>query len=280
MRYALKVAYDGSAFHGSQRQEGSDLSTVEGEILKTLDVIGGTSEIEQGIHFSSRTDAGVSSLGNVMSVDTDRDIIELMRAMNANLSSIWLIAYGRMRESQNIRWANTRWYRYHLPPGRISPDMIPGLNDILRSYVGENDYVHLCRFEKGRNTRVLIERASASDMTGNGEMVAVDISGSRFVWQQVRRMVGAALNVLEGEMQREDLVTFLDGGDLNAQQKKIRDRIPTMPPTGLLLMNVDYKDIEFTVDPSALEVARNRLIEDTWGSTMKVVLYSALRSLM
>ena len=278
MRYGVKVAYDGSRFHGSQVQEGTDLPTVEGSIRSALVKIGAIGE-EDRVAFSSRTDAGVSALGNVFSLDTDFDQDELLKALVANLDGIWPWGIGTMRPEQNVRWADGRWYRYHLPPNPLDDGSIIKITTALSEFVGGHDFRHLCKLEAEKNTEVDITRAQAYDVSGSGEMVLIDIVGSRFLWHQVRRMVGAALAVKDGDLTEKDIRDLISGGDLDDELKGRRGRIKTMPPIGLVLMDVEFKDVQFTPSTEALELALSSMRDIAWRSSMNIVLRSALRSL-
>src|SRR5256886_17696983 len=68
MRVALKIAYDGAAFFGHQRQP--DRRTVEGECLAALRAGKILQEPRQSFFRSaSRTDRGVSAVGDVIAFD-------------------------------------------------------------------------------------------------------------------------------------------------------------------------------------------------------------------
>ncbi len=278
MRYGVKVAYDGSRFHGSQIQKGTDLPTVEGSIRSALVKIGAIGE-EDKIAFSSRTDAGVSALGNVFSLDTDFDRDELLKALAANLDGIWPWGIGAMRQEQNVRWADGRWYRYHLPPEPLDDGSIIRITNALSAFVGRHDFRHLCKLEAEKNTEVDITRAQAYDVSGSGEMVIIDIVGSRFLWHQVRRMVGAALCVKDGDLTEKNIEELISGGDLDDELKKKRGRIKTLPPIGLILIDVEFKDVQFTPSVEALDLALSSMQEIAWRSSMNIVLRSALQSL-
>lgn len=269
----MKVAYDGSLFHGSQRQGDDDPGSVEGTIVNAMKDFG-QYDGEWPVEFSSRTDKGVSALGNVFAVETGMDINEFMRALNARMNGVWCIASGEMREKQNIRWANSRWYRYHLPPGELKVEQLKALGDALALFVGSHDFSNFCKLEEGRDPEILIERANAIDVTGTAEMVICDVVGSRFLWNQVRRMVAAAVSVAKGTIEKDDIIKMLE--------KKVdkREKIRTMPPTGLVLMDVAFKDIEFIIDQEAIKVGRKKNFDNAWEASMKVVLASAMRSLL
>ena len=280
MRYAVKVAYDGSLFHGSQRQSDPDPGSVEGAIVRALEEIGGRKDGEWPVEFSSRTDSGVSAIGNVFAMETERDVNDLLKALNANMDGVWCWGAGPLREHQNIRWANSRWYRYHLPPGILDEEGVKGLNLVARELIGEHDFTHFCRLEEEKDPVTVVEKASVIDLARDGEMVVFDVVGNRFLWQQVRRMVGGCLAVSRGDISIDDLRALLKGRDAPESSLAMKNRIKTMPGTGLFLMDARFDDVEFKIAWDALELAIARTSESVWGASMKVLLNSAMRSLM
>jgi tRNA pseudouridine38-40 synthase len=278
MRLAVKVAYDGSFFHGSQRQGDEDPGSVEGAIASALRKVSPSTKWDTWpMRFSSRTDSGVSALGNVFTVDSDMDPDELLRALNANIDNIWCWGWGKPRQEQNIRWANNRWYRYHLPPGTMKPEDLPRFNNALSLFVGEHDFRNFCRLEDEKNPVTVIERAEGVDLSGSGDLIVVDIVGSRFLWQQVRRTIGAALDVVNGTLEEPDIKARLD--DPKMEEGSNKGNITTMPPTGLVLMDVRFKDIDFIVSEQALGLGLKRSSEEAWKASIKVIMNTALRSL-
>ena len=81
-RFQIRLAYDGTAFHGSQFQP--ELRTVQGELEKALTRIGWQGK---AILFAGRTDAGVHAAGQVIAFDLDwgHTEKELQKAINAVL---------------------------------------------------------------------------------------------------------------------------------------------------------------------------------------------------
>ena len=70
MRYKITIQYDGTAYHGWQRQPLEPM-TVEQMVEDAL------SRITQkfvDVHASGRTDEGVHALGQVAHVDTDKEL--------------------------------------------------------------------------------------------------------------------------------------------------------------------------------------------------------------
>ena len=81
-RYQIIVSYDGTNFHGSQRQ--GQRRTIQGELEKALTRIGWTGE---SILLAGRTDTGVHASGQVAAFDHpwDHDPGKLLKAINSNL---------------------------------------------------------------------------------------------------------------------------------------------------------------------------------------------------
>src|SRR5512137_2049811 len=75
----MRIAYDGGAFRGFQRQPG--LPTVEASLLRALEPLGLSPRLE----VAARTDAGVHALAQVVSfaARADLDPSALRRAVNA-----------------------------------------------------------------------------------------------------------------------------------------------------------------------------------------------------
>ncbi|MDA3847742.1 MAG: tRNA pseudouridine(38-40) synthase TruA, partial [Vallitaleaceae bacterium] len=82
MKYKMLVAYDGAGYSGFQIQENAN--TVEAEIRKALTVI---FKDDYMLLYSSRTDAGVHAVGQVIALEVDTAIPmwQIPRAINANL---------------------------------------------------------------------------------------------------------------------------------------------------------------------------------------------------
>src|SRR5512137_2643497 len=87
-RVAMKFAYDGTGFCGFQRQP--DRVTVEGTLVNALERTGAIrSSRECGYRSSSRTDRGVSALGNIISFRTSFRVDELCPAVNSEMEDVW-----------------------------------------------------------------------------------------------------------------------------------------------------------------------------------------------
>lgn len=264
MRLAIKFGYDGRAFHGFSRQPGQ--RTVEGDIIEALRDLGimGPSGTPRDIGYgaASRTDAGVSAIGNVLALDTTFRKDALLRALNARLEDIWFHSLAEVPDGFQPRHAAMRWYRYHLMADELGN--WTALRRALRLFVGEHDFANFCRPEGKSAVRnvqkVLVRR--------RGPFVSVDIFSQGFLWNQVRRMVGAALAVSRGELEPGDVKRALDRPEKKAD-------LGLAPADPLILMDVVY-DFDFVRDDGALALAVRSLQKKRREAIETMVLASYL----
>ncbi len=119
MRYFVEVAYDGTAFHGSQVQ--GELHTVQFALNKALSTL-----LRQPIETfgASRTDEGVHALGNIYHFDLEAPVHpQLVYKMNALLPQ--QLAVTRLWQPQNPELnsrfdALSRRYRYKIYQNKSS----------------------------------------------------------------------------------------------------------------------------------------------------------------
>jgi len=232
-RVALKLAYDGTRFFGFQRQPGK--VTVEGSLMTALAKVGAIrSPRECGYRSSSRTDRGVSALGNVVSLRTEFPLASLCSAVNSELEHLWAYSAVDAPEEFNPRAARQRWYRYYLAKSRQDREL---LNELSSRFIGVHDFSGYSRKDK-RNPMRKIDSIEIADA---GMFYAVDFRAESFLWNMVRRIVWM---VNEGSCGRIPL----DAIGPSAAEKPVR--VGLSPPEYLVLMDIDC-GIEFEVDKRA-----------------------------
>lgn len=239
-RVAVKLAYDGSEFYGYQRQPGR--RTVEGDLVEALLAVEAVDSAESaGLRSSSRTDRGVSALGNVVSFRTDFSLNGLCSALNSEMDGIWARSAAAVPEDFNPRWARQRWYRYHLP--RDDHDLAY-LSSLLGRFVGRHDFSRFSRKDDRDPVRT-IDSIDVSESTG---LLLVDLRAESFLWNMVRRIVWMVDACGKGEIDQRYV------GPAAAEAPR---RVGLVPPEPLVLMDVDC-GIEFVQD----EKAAGRLREE------------------
>ena len=219
----VKIAYDGTKFHGFQYQP--NLKTVQGELLRILAKLGQ----ERCPPGASRTDRGVHALGNVVKVyleDGDR----VCRIITANCDGIVAYAYANVPKNFPVTKAKERHYRYILHRSQINDKF----EKIIKLFEGIHDFSQFVR-GKPKNT---LRRINEINITCSGDFVFVDFYAKSFLWEMIRRIVGSALILQNEENAEEIILRALDGEEMDKKYKR------TAPPN-LILMDVKYEEIEF-----------------------------------
>jgi tRNA pseudouridine38-40 synthase len=257
---ALRIAYDGQRFAGSQRQP--DQRTVEGEVLRGLAKVGALESAEAGgFQCSSRTDRGVSAAANVVAFDTAFRTDVLLPALGASVEDVWPHALALVPAGWDARHARSRTYAYFLPDAALDAAKV---HDALQVFVGQHDFRAFARVEEGVNP---VRRVLRCEARREGGFVVLTVQGESFLWNQVRRMVAAARQVARGEATLEDLHAGLRGERVD---------LGTAPAEGLVLMDVDH-GLDWTSHPASTEAARRELGQRLAGLERAARVAAALR---
>jgi len=234
MHLAVKFGYDGSAFHGSQRQP--DVRTVEGDVIEAL--VSNHAIDDPGtarFQCASRTDRYVSALGNVVAFDTTMPAADVLGILNAKLEDAWFHGYAEVQDDFNPRHAKSRWYRYLLPAEGLDPEL---LESAAMSFVGLHDFRNFCKRDERETVR---EVSSISVRRFEDDIWLLDFHAPGFLWNMVRRMVSAVRGVASGELSLDALQSALDSDELAD--------LGVSTPEPLTLMDVSY-DIPFQREPA------------------------------
>lgn len=231
-RVAVKIAYLGDGFSGSQIQPASrNLRTVQGEILEKLLLIDRVPEDMIDLRFASRTDAGVSALGNVAVFYTEfADNFTLLRAINAVSDGVYYTGIADVSDSFNPRVAAKRRYRYCHPSLGLDRDTF---TEAAKLFEGHHDFRRFAKNEKGRSTVMAIDSV---DVSFEGDVVYVDFQADFFLWNMIRRIMAAVIQAGRGMTDCEDLKRKLAGEAGTFGLAK---------PDGLVLTDVVYDGIVF-----------------------------------
>ena len=240
MRVALRIAYDGRAFFGHQRQP--DARTVEGECIAALRAAKILSDPGRAFFRSaSRTDRGVSALGNVIAFDADLRPEAVLGAFNDKARGVWAWAYAAVADTFHPRHAEERWYRYRL----LDPLPLEPLRAAAALFEGEHD---LRWFTSDPVAAPFPIRKV--DVEREGDATVVDVRARSFRRGMVRRIVAALVAHATGAAGLASIRACLQG------EKHDFGMAPAEP---LVLMDVRYP-FPFTplVKPKVLAEWRSR----------------------
>ncbi len=244
MRIKLVVAYDGTNYCGWQIQPNGD--TIEEELNKALSHLLG-----EEIHVigASRTDAGVHAIGNVCVFDTETDIPpeRICLAVNMGLPDDIVVQEScEVPSTWHPRHCDsTKTYEYHilnrpvsLPTRRLDTYFYYGLLDIeqmraaAQRFVGTHDFASFCA--SGSEAESTVRTIYSCDIEKEGDLITVRVSGSGFLYNMVRIMVGTLMLVANGQLTPDDVTRIIEARD--RQQAG-----PTAPAKGLTLMGISFE---------------------------------------
>ncbi len=260
----LTLTYDGTDFHGWQRQ--LSLPTIQ-ETLET--VIERVTGAKARVWGSGRTDAGVHALNQVANFKTDCPIPcpNLVKALNDVLPpTIRVKAAEEVQESFHARrHARSKTYRYRIllapvcspflwrfvchypyPLNRAAvaeaAPLFEGTHDFTSFAASEEDDAASVETDEVRPTegasttkRGMVRTIFTSRLIWRPKtsMLIYGVRGNGFLHHMVRNMVGTLLEVGRGKLAPADILKIL----------KAKDRTlagPTAPAQGLCLVRVEY----------------------------------------
>jgi tRNA pseudouridine38-40 synthase len=243
LRYKLLIAYDGSGFHGWQKQEPPDgpaLRTVQGVMHDAMLRL-----FKQPINLvgASRTDAGVHARGQVAHFEAVSRVPVQRMAMAINSRLPKDIEVREAVEVQPgfdaIRCAVTKQYTYTIHNTERRP---LGLRHLVHHYrhvldaeamdaaagrlLGEHDFEGFSAAGHGRESTVrTIHRCGVKR---DSEQVTITVEGNGFLWNMVRIIAGTLVEVGRGRFEAEQIDEILRTADRQLAG-------PTLPPQGLCL---------------------------------------------
>ena len=246
----LILAYDGTDFHGWQRQP--EAPTLQACVEEAIEKLTGSAA---QVYASGRTDAGVHAVGQIANFHTASPIpcSNLVKALNDLLpATVRVKAADEVPESFHARYdARAKTYRYRILQRPIC-------SPFLWRFVCHCPYpldrtlmaqaaVHL----RGQHDFSSFAAAGGLDDEDNKSVVR-EIFRSRFIWHprtsiliyevrgdgflhhMVRNIVGTLIEVGRGQIAPRDVARILAAHDRTQAG-------PTAPAQGLCLVKVEYR---------------------------------------
>jgi tRNA pseudouridine38-40 synthase len=254
-RYKLILAYDGSAFAGSQRQASTARSrtgkrqTVQGALEGALRELGWHA---RSVILAGRTDAGANASGQVAAVDLEwpHGPQALRDALNARLPFELAVRDAEVVDPEfHPRFdATARRYRYSLfcqhvrDPlyerfaWRVWPTFDPELLiETAQALIGRHDFAAFgsAPAKTGGTVRT-VTRATWREFEASGKW-QFDVVADAFLYRMVRRLVFVQVAVGQGRCSIDAVLRALDRG---AGTNELPAGLA--PAHGLELMQVDY----------------------------------------
>lgn len=242
-RIKLVVHYDGSIYHGWQRQPGHP--TIQQMLEDGLHRLCGC-EVE--VVGSSRTDAGVHALGQVAHCDLDSPVPteNFVKALNNLLPGDIAIAEAAEVPGtfDAISSTKSKLYRYTIYTGAIRPVLeirhcwhrpgeldIAKMNQAAALLVGQKDFKSFASTADQRQSSV--RTVLRCDVSRHESYIYVGVEADGFLYNMVRNIVGTLMEIGRGRWEPEQINLILDAKDRAAAG-------PIAPAAGLCLMQINY----------------------------------------
>lgn len=240
----MTVEYDGSRYKGFQRLKDNDM-TIQGKIETVLSKMT-NEDIE--IIGSGRTDMGVHALGQVVNFKTNstdsiekmqkylyeylpediviRNIEETSERFHSRYNAKSKVYLYRIDNNKFHSTFNRR-YSYHVEKKLDIDLMIKG----SKFLIGEHDFTSFASSKSKKKSN--IREIYSIEIKKNKNLIEIYIEGNGFLYNMVRIIAGALVDVGLGKKSPEDIKTMLEAKD----RVKASD---TAPSKGLFLYKVNY----------------------------------------
>lgn len=228
----LRILYLGWDYQGYATQEDT-INTIEHHLFAALTK---SCLVENrqtsNYHRCGRTDKGVSSFGQVISIDI-RSKLKEDYSLDANLDNE--LPYCKIlnrllpNEIKAVAWRPVppefsarfdcvqRTYKYYFPRGNLNlEDMKKASNYIL----GTHDFRNLCKMDVGngvvnyireiRSIDIRVFNENSCSTASKYDMMVLTLVGSAFLWHQVRCLVAILLLIGQGHEQPDVMLQLLD----------------------------------------------------------------------
>ncbi|WP_338231960.1 tRNA pseudouridine(38-40) synthase TruA [Companilactobacillus muriivasis] len=246
-RYKLTIAYDGTKFHGFQRQ--NELRTVQGVMEKAL------MKMTKGQHLdvvgSGRTDAGVHAFGQVIHFDYPGQIPaeNMLRALNSLMPLDVLVKNAEIvDENFHARFGvKKKTYQYRVDCGHYTDPFkrfytghypytlsVDKIQTALKDLEGEHDFTSFAASGGVIENKVRTIYSATCVYNKNNDELVFEFTGNGFLYNMVRILVATLLEIGNGRRDVHDFLRLF-------QVKNRQEARGTAPASGLYLKEVFYE---------------------------------------
>lgn len=241
MRYLVTVSYDGTAYHGFQRQDNAlGIQAVIEKAFKHM------TQTVITIHSAGRTDKGVHAKGQTFHFDSKLEIDPKtwQRALNDRLPlDIRILSVKPVKDDFHARHsAVSKVYQYVIakqPSSAFSKNhevYVPNfdihlIHEAYKAFEGTHDFKGFCQHVKGKPTIKTIHSVTLKETKKHYKFT---FHGNSFLKYMVRSMMGTLIEIGTGRKTPDVIQHILETQDRKAAGKTAEAR-------GLYLIKIHYK---------------------------------------
>jgi tRNA pseudouridine38-40 synthase len=240
----LTVQYDGADYHGWQIQPGH--RTIQGELMEALRGLTGA---DVAITGASRTDAGVSALGQTACFEIDSPIPtqNFAKAITDRLPEDIAVseAVEVPRNFDVIGDVTNKMYRYSICTAAVRPVLYTRhcwhhphplnaehMHEGAQFLLGKHDFKSFASAADDRESSV--RTIFTCHVARAGDWIKIEAEGDGFLYNMVRNIVGTLADVGAGRTPPAKIKDILEAKDRTAAG-------PIAPAAGLCLMWIKYE---------------------------------------
>ncbi len=241
--FKVLMHYDGSSYHGFQRQENA--LAIQQVIEDTLEKILGQKTI---IYGCSRTDTGVHAKEFCFNFFNDNSITcdGVVRSLNNLLpDDLGIKSCEEVDEDFHARYdCKAKEYEYIIHNSNIKDPFLYKrcyrygvkidenlMNEAGKKFIGTYDFKSFCSTHSV--TSDTVRTIYDFSVRRKDDLVIIKVKGDGFLYNMVRIMVGTLIFVNEGKISADKIPSIIDAKDRTKAGK-------TAPSTGLFLNHVYY----------------------------------------
>ena len=245
--WKLTLEYDGTKYHGWQEQ--AVAKTIQGELRKAAEDFFGA-RVELG--GAGRTDAGVHALAQVAHLKLRQNPRQTYRpkdiyfGLNDRLpADICLLDVEDAHPNFHARHdAMARSYLYQISTRKtafakkrvwwVKDNLdVAAMAKATKLLIGRHDFVAFSKQDATRPDESTIVVVQAAEITMDDHLILFRITASHFLWNMVRRIVGALMEVGRHKLTDKEFAAQL--------HNESRETVAlTAPPSGLFLERIVY----------------------------------------
>jgi len=242
MRYFLEFSFNGSRYHGWQKQP--NVNTVQEELNKCLSIL---LEFDINLMGAGRTDSGVHANQMFAHFDCERiiDSKNIVHKMNSFIPKDILIhSVFQVKEDSHARFsAISRTYKYYISSSKdvFNPNVhlvhknldVDKMNKACQYLIGNKDFTSFSKVNTDTYTNnCLITSASWEN---KGDYTIFTISANRFLRNMVRSLVGTLIDIGLGTIEINEINSIIEKKDRCSAGVSV-------PAKGLFLYKITYPE--------------------------------------
>ena len=234
MKVLLRFSYDGSKFNGFQRQK--NVRSVQKDLEDALSSIYKEDIVIKG---AGRTDALVHAINQYAHFDTTKNISNVKRLLNSNLSDIKIKSVKKVNDDFHARFSvKKKVYLY-----KITNNKLDNLNyyayyknldykkikECLKLFVGDHNFKNFVAGSRDNYEGTIFSIKTYKLFN----KIYIKFTGHGFYRYMVRNIVGASIDYSQGKVSIKDISNMLN-------KPLIERQLSTAKREGLYLKDVKY----------------------------------------